>query len=89
MGAPRLALARAFGARVRELRRARGMKQKELAARAWVDSGYLCRVEAGQKMPSLDLALRLRVGLRCSLDELLGGLEPVWVESDDQHAEVA
>ena len=42
-----------FGSRVRELRRARGLSQEELADRAGLHRTYLSGIERGQRNPSL------------------------------------
>ncbi len=46
-------IARAFGSRVRELRRAQGLSQEELADRAGLHRTYLSGIERGQRNPSL------------------------------------
>lgn len=40
-----------FGRRVRELRKARGMSQKELAAKASIDFTYLSKIENARRLP--------------------------------------
>ena len=40
-----------FGERVRELRKARGMSQKELAAKASIDFTYLSKIENAHRLP--------------------------------------
>lgn len=40
-----------FGQRVRELRKARGMSQKQLAAKASIDFTYLSKIENAHRLP--------------------------------------
>jgi transcriptional regulator with XRE-family HTH domain len=47
-----------FGPRLRELRKARGLTQKQLADAAGVDSTYLSKVEAGRMTAPKEATLR-------------------------------
>lgn len=49
---------RSFGPRLRELRRARGLTQKQLADAAGIDHTYLSRVECGKMTPPKEPLLR-------------------------------
>lgn len=53
------ALRRHFGARVRQLRKARGLTQQALAARAGMDYKYVGAVERGERNLTLDNVERL------------------------------
>jgi transcriptional regulator with XRE-family HTH domain len=68
------ALARAFAARVRELRHARRLSQDQLAIAAGVSTSWLCRVENAPRTITLGLIQRLCRGLDVTHDELLGDL---------------
>ena len=43
-----------FGQQVRSLRKARGMSQKELAAKASIDFTYLSKIENARRLPPRD-----------------------------------
>ena len=60
-----------FAARLRELRRNRGLTQAELARRSKVALSYVGRLEAGLSAPGIDLADRLAIALGVGSDELL------------------
>jgi transcriptional regulator with XRE-family HTH domain len=62
---------RIFGARLRELRRARGVSQEELAARAGLDRTYVSSCERGHRNISLLNIWRLAVALGVEPPELL------------------
>lgn len=64
------AVARAFGATLREARHARGMSQEELAAAAGVDRTYPSLLETGKRQPALSVVYRLCNALRCAPAEL-------------------
>lgn len=61
----------AFGARVRELRKALGISQEDLAHRAGLDRSYVGQVERGERNVSLDNIYRLARALSVSATELL------------------
>lgn len=65
----------AFGARLRELRLARGLKQRELAKRASTDSAYIGRIERGTTAASIDLVARLAEALAVPISELFPAAE--------------
>ena len=56
--------------RLRELRKARGMTQSELAAATHVTPRTIISIEAGRYRPSLMLAYRLAVVLGTTVEEL-------------------
>ena len=61
------------GRRIRDLREAHGLSQKELAARAGVDRIYLCRIEKGRR-PGVHAVtiVQLAAVLGTGTDYLLG-----------------
>jgi len=62
----------AFGERVRELRKAQGMSQRNLAERSGIDFTYLSKIENGRlEPPSEDVIRRIAEELNVSSDELI------------------
>ncbi|MFI6301787.1 helix-turn-helix domain-containing protein [Amycolatopsis thailandensis] len=64
-----------LGARVRRLRRARGLTQRELAEPRY-DRGFLAKVESGRRLPSDDVVSHLARRLGLTADELRYGRPP-------------
>lgn len=60
-----------FAQRLRELRRSRGMTQKELAERANLTETYLSRLESAGSTPGIDLVARLADALGTTIHDLL------------------
>lgn len=60
-----------FAARLKEIRRSRGMTQTELATRSQVTPSYIGRLEASGASPGIDLVERLAKSLGTTLSELL------------------
>ncbi len=54
---------RAFGDRVRSLRRSQELTQEDLAERAQVHRSYLAAVETGYRNPTLDVITKIASGL--------------------------
>ena len=67
---------RAFAARLKELRRSRGMTQAELALEARVTAAYVWRLETGAIGPGVDLLDRLARALGTTAGDLLPAAEP-------------
>jgi transcriptional regulator with XRE-family HTH domain len=62
-----------FGARLRSLREAAGLSQRQLADAAGMSSkAHVWRLEAGQREPTWALLCRLADALGCRLDEFRG-----------------
>lgn len=61
----------AFGARVRELRTARGWSQEDFAHRANLDRTYVSGIERGTRNPTLDIIQKLAQALDVPAAELL------------------
>ncbi len=59
-----------FGQRVRELRKARGFSQEELAHRAGLHYTYIGGIERGERNPALINIGRIAAALGVSLAEL-------------------
>ena len=67
---------RAFAARLKELRRSRGMTQAELALEARVTAAYVWRLESGAIGPGVDLLVRLAKALGTTAGDLLPADDP-------------
>jgi transcriptional regulator with XRE-family HTH domain len=65
-------LAAAFRGRLTSQREQRGLTQAELGAKARIAPGAISHFETGQRLPSLESAVRLADALECSIDYLLG-----------------
>ena len=61
-----------LGKTLRTLRRRRGWTQVALAKRARITQGYLARVEAGTRTPTLPVLKRLARALGVTLGRLVG-----------------
>src|SRR5215468_4954507 len=70
------AIVSAFAEKLRQVRRARGMTQRDLARVAHVAESYLSRLENATIAPGIDLVARLAAALGCPLGELLPLAEP-------------
>ncbi|HMJ01498.1 MAG TPA: helix-turn-helix transcriptional regulator [Conexibacter sp.] len=62
---------RALGRAVRELRARRSLSQEELARRSRLHRNYVGAMERGELNPTLRTLLRLAVGLRLPLSEVI------------------
>ena len=60
-----------FGEKLRVLREKHGLSYRQLADELEVVHSHLVRIEAGTRVPSLDLAMRIAAYFKVSLDELL------------------
>ena len=70
-------LRRELGKQIAQLRIRGGMTQDHLAERADIDPGYLARIEAGSRGPSIEVLGRIAVGLRVQVDALWVPLKPL------------
>ena len=61
-----------IGQRIKELRAAKGMTQKELACALAVDYTSVSQYERGQRRPSFEVLAKLSRVLEVSVDHLLG-----------------
>jgi transcriptional regulator with XRE-family HTH domain len=64
-------IVRLFADRLREVRRARGLTQAELARTAHMTASYIGRLEAGGTAPGIDLVARLATALGTTVHDLL------------------
>jgi transcriptional regulator with XRE-family HTH domain len=60
-----------FGARVRELRKKKGLSQEGLALEASLDRSYVGGVERGERNISLENIARMAKALGCRASDLL------------------
>lgn len=68
--------AEGFGPRLAGLRRAAGLTQQQLAGRLCVTRQAVSRWESGRTQPDLAGLQELAAALGCTLEQLVGGLEP-------------
>jgi transcriptional regulator with XRE-family HTH domain len=66
--------AQIFGARLRELRTAAGLTQRELAKRSGTSSAAISNFEAGNNAPTLGTLVRLADALGRDVTELVKGV---------------
>jgi len=64
-----------FGARLRELRTARGLTQPDIAARVGTSASNISDLERGVKVPTLTTVARLADALECKVSELVNVLD--------------
>jgi transcriptional regulator with XRE-family HTH domain len=70
-----LAIAAAFGERVRTTRQEAGMSQEELAEAAGMHPTFVSNVERGYRVPSVPTLLRLATGLGVAPSVLVDGID--------------
>lgn len=64
---------KAFGGRVKQLRRQRNLTQEQLAERLHISVSHLGKIEIGHNAPSVDLILEMSSFFGVSTDHLLCG----------------
>jgi transcriptional regulator with XRE-family HTH domain len=64
------AVVKALGARIRDLRDAKGWSQERLAETAYVDRSYLAGIERGLRNPSIRSLLKIANALRVHMRDL-------------------
>jgi tetratricopeptide (TPR) repeat protein len=79
----------AFGERLRVARAAAGVSQRELARAAQTSAGYISRIEAGGRVPSLHVVHAIAERLGVSTDFLVSGTEPLVAEQRLLDADLA
>ena len=75
-----------IGGRLRAARRARGLTQRDLQS-AGVTFGYICRIERGTRMPSVEVIRRLADALHVNATWLETGHDERWDQFS--HGEIA
>lgn len=66
---------KAFGIRLRQLRKAKGWSLLELSVRADVNHNYLGDVENGRRNPTLKVLQKISEAFNISLSSLVFGIE--------------
>ena len=66
---------KAFGLRVQQLRKEKGMSQEKFALSIDMDRTYLASVEAGKQNISIINIKKIADGLNISISELFGNIE--------------
>ncbi len=59
-----------LGARIKELRKSRGLSQNELSERIGIDAKHLSRIEVGNSYPSLDTLERISRALGVEIKDV-------------------
>lgn len=72
--------AQELGRRLEELRRSRGLNQKQLAERIKAQPAQMSRYEKGEVVPEAETLAAIAEALEASLDELVMGRSPANVE---------
>jgi DNA-binding XRE family transcriptional regulator len=68
-------IGRAFGARLRGLRKRQGLTQSDVAERAQVSLVYVSQIERGLRNPTLAVVLRLARAVDVTPCDLIAGLD--------------
>lgn len=63
-------ISKALGIRIRELRKARGLSQEELAFKANIATSFLGMIERSKKTPTIDTVEKIATALDISFEEL-------------------
>ena len=71
-----------FGARLRELRKSRGLTQQALAEKANIDDKHLCRIENGKYFPTHATLNKLLNALDLTLEEAGLNLDQVEINEN-------
>jgi len=82
-------LARAFGARLNDLRRRAGLSQEQLGHNSSMSVPFVSGLERGIRQPSLQSLTRLARGLGVSVEDLVRGLDKGSPANEDQISRVA
>lgn len=75
--------ARLLGSHLRSLRQARGLTQEKLAELAGFHPTHIAKIEAGERMPSLDALLKFAVVMELPVTALVETLDSGQSEGDD------
>ena len=68
-------ITKAFGIRLRQLRKAKKWSLLELSLRANINHNYLCDLENGRRNPSLEMLEKLAKAFEITLSSLVLGIE--------------
>ena len=64
------------GERIRQLRKAKGMTQEQLATKLGIGERHLRRIETGEKGSSVDILVEISALFSVSLDYIIVGKQP-------------
>lgn len=64
------------GTRIRQLRKAKGMTQEQMAVKLDIGDRYLRKIETGEKVPSIDVLVEIAALFGVSLDYIIIGKQP-------------
>ena len=64
---------KAFGFRIKMLRKCSGLTQEQLAEKLHISISHLAKIEIGRNAPSVDLVLEMAEFFGVTVDELLRG----------------
>jgi transcriptional regulator with XRE-family HTH domain len=76
-----------LGARIRELRKRRGLTQEQLAEKLGVDQKHMSKIELGKSYPSLDRLILISESLGVSLPDLFEFMHTTSKEDRSQKIE--
>jgi len=72
-----------LGARIREIRKARGLTQEQLAEMIDVEQKHVSRIESGKNYPSIELLKKMAAALKVPL---MGFFDFMHLQDDDESA---
>ena len=74
--------------RIQEIRKNKGIKQKELAAKLGIAANTLSQYETGNREPDLETIKRIALALEVTVDELLDAKKaPILTKKDERDIE--
>jgi len=77
-----------LGQLIKTIRISRGLLQKELSKKLDISTNYLCLIETGRRLPSVDLSARITKEFKISKDALDFLLTDVPAELDESKSEI-
>ena len=72
-----------LGARIKEIRKARGLTQEQLAEMIDVEQKHVSRIESGKNYPTIDLLEKMAAALKVPL---MGFFDFMHMQDDDESA---
>lgn len=76
-----------FGDNLKRKRRALQLNQTQLAALCNIAQAQISKYEIDKRLPSADSLIALAKGLDCSVDDLLGGMDPEYDQARQNRAQ--
>ena len=65
-----------FGKRLREIRKAQGQTLEQLSGASGLSRAAVSKIERGEMSPTYDSLLKIALGLRCDVAQLMSGRQP-------------